>query len=79
MYFYLYIVGNPHPRIQWFRNGRQISGDGDLDIIEEESYCCLVIPSPTEEHAGEYVCQAVNDLGVAEARFQLTYKPDGEL
>ncbi|KAK3083319.1 hypothetical protein FSP39_019350 [Pinctada imbricata] len=68
------VKGNPPPRVQWFRGERQISGDGDLDIIDEGSYSCLVIPCPTAEHAGKYSCQAINDLGVAETHFNLIYK-----
>lgn len=65
-------TGYPKPTIQWLKDDEDLQESATCDVIEETTYSCLVIPNPTIEHAGDYICRAVNSEGICESFFTVT-------
>ncbi|XP_059620360.1 titin-like [Phlebotomus argentipes] len=63
-----HIIGNPTPKITWFKNGEQIKGNKKT----EKDIHTVSIISPTKEDSGEYVVKAVNSSGSVETSCILT-------
>lgn len=76
-----YIVGNPKPKIEWFKNGKP---SPDLPVQEENNVYTLTIPNPKEEDTAEYTVKAKNPHGTAETMAtliieEIKHKPEPPL
>lgn len=58
-----YIVGNPKPKIQWFKNGKPVK---DLPVTEDNNVYIFTLPNPKPEDSAEYTVKAKNPHGTAE-------------
>lgn len=59
-----YIVGNPKPKIQWFKNGEPAP---NLPVTEKDNVYTLTLPTPKpDEDTAEYTVKAKNPHGTAE-------------
>jgi hypothetical protein len=56
------IVGLPKPKVTWFKNGKEITGNAKS---EKDTYMLQII-SPAIEDTGEYTAKAVNSIGSVE-------------
>uniref|UniRef100_A0A1B0CIW0 Titin n=1 Tax=Lutzomyia longipalpis TaxID=7200 RepID=A0A1B0CIW0_LUTLO len=63
-----HIIGNPTPKITWFKNGEQIKGNKKTD----KDIHTLSLITPTRDDSGEYTVKAVNNSGTAETSCTLT-------
>lgn len=71
------IVGNPTPKITWFKDDKPVSKNTKSD---KETHTLTLI-SPTKQEAGVYTVKAVNSVGSVETTANLTieeYVPDTE-
>lgn len=60
------VIGNPTPKIQWFRNEQQLLETKGTTISQEvNGTCSLTITEVFPEDAGEYTCYATNKIGDA--------------
>ena len=62
------IVGNPTPKITWYKNGKPIKSNTKSD----KDTHTLTIIAPTKENSGEYTVKAVNTIGSIETVASLT-------
>lgn len=62
------IVGNPTPKLTWFKNGKPLKAN----IKSDNDTHTLTLIAPTTEHSGEYTVKAVNSLGTVETTATLT-------
>lgn len=72
------VDGYPKPTIQWLKDDEDLQESATCDVIEETTYSCLVIPNPTIEHAGDYICRAVNSEGICETFFTVSMEKNDE-
>lgn len=63
------IVGNPSPKITWYKDGKPIKG---LQPKQDRHVNTLSLIQPQLADTGEYSVVAVNDMGKAETRATLT-------
>lgn len=63
------IVGNPSPKITWYKDGKPIKG---LQLKQDGHVNTLNLIQPQLADSGEYSVTAVNDMGKAETRATLT-------
>lgn len=71
------IVGNPTPKITWFKDGKPITAN----IKSDKDTHSLTLISPTKQNAGVYTVKAVNPVGSIETSANLTIEdhvPDTE-
>ncbi|XP_044160310.1 obscurin-like protein 1 [Bufo gargarizans] len=47
--------------IRWFKNGTEVTPDGNLTLDDEEEKCSLSLVHAQPEHAGEYKCSVGTD------------------
>lgn len=62
------IVGNPTPKIAWFKDGKPIK----TNIKSDKDTHTLTLISPTKDSAGEYTVKATNSVGTVETTAHLT-------
>lgn len=62
------IVGNPTPKISWFKDGEPIKAN----IKSDKETHTLTLISPKKTSAGEYTVKAMNSVGTAETTAHLT-------
>lgn len=62
------IVGNPTPKITWYKNGQVLKGTTTSD---KDTYSLTII-SPVSDNTGEYTVRAVNSIGSIETTAYLT-------
>lgn len=62
------IVGNPAPKVTWYRNGKPLKGDTKSD----NGVHTLTLISPKRDETGEYTVKAENPLGSVETTANLT-------
>ncbi|XP_022252540.1 disorganized muscle protein 1-like [Limulus polyphemus] len=73
------LEANPFPEITWYHGTRQIS-EGERhkciksDIAKDTYGLSLEIRGPTTEDAGNYRCNAVNELGESNANIALNFQ-----
>lgn len=63
------IVGNPAPKITWYKNGKPLKG---LTPKQDGHVNTLTLIQPQVSDTGEYSVVATNDLGIAETKATLT-------
>lgn len=63
------IVGNPAPKITWYKNGKPLKG---LTPKQDGHVNTLTLIQPQVSDIGEYSVVATNDLGTAETKATLT-------
>jgi Immunoglobulin I-set domain len=56
------IVGLPKPKVTWFKNGKEITGNSKTD---KDTYMLQII-TPTLDDTGEYTAKAENPMGSVE-------------
>lgn len=60
------VIGNPTPKLQWFRNEQPLfETKGTIISQEVNGTCSLTISEVFPEDAGEYTCYATNKIGEA--------------
>lgn len=60
------VQGKPIPRVEWFHDNKPIREGKQITILQDsEGVCNLAISEVFPEDAGEYTCQAVNQVGEA--------------
>jgi len=59
------VVGHPKPVVKWYKNGKEISPDGEKIKVQEfkGGYFQLVISNADENDAAVYQIRATNQLG----------------
>lgn len=62
------IVGNPTPKLTWFKNGKQLKAN----IKTDNDTHTLTLIAPTTADSGEYTVKATNALGSIETTATLT-------
>lgn len=62
------VSGNPEPEVQWYKDGRPLRIDGSHVVSKKEDggRHTLTIVNATDKDVGQYSCQAVNKIGVAQ-------------
>lgn len=63
------IVGNPSPKIIWYKDGKPIKG---LQLKQDGHVNTLNLIQPQLTDSGEYSVTAINNMGKAETRATLT-------
>lgn len=67
------IVGNPAPKITWFKDGKPIK----TNIKSDKDTHTLTIIAPTTANSGEYTVRAVNTIGMIETTATLVVEECG--
>ena len=58
------VQGKPIPKVEWYHDNKPIQEGKQITILQDsEGICNLAISEVFPEDAGEYTCQAVNQLG----------------
>ncbi|XP_023246865.1 titin-like [Copidosoma floridanum] len=79
------VHGKPIPKVEWFHDNKPIKEGKQITILQDtEGVCNLAISEVFPEDAGEYICQAVNQIGTATCTTSLEveayeYIPDSEI
>lgn len=75
--------GNPAPRIQWLRDGQDVSTVSELNgrvfVSDTQQTHKLILKQLTENDSGRYVCEAVNNVGRASTYARLLIVTDARL
>lgn len=67
------VVGEPAPKVQWYKDGKTISQDTQHKIEAlAGGVHKLIVKKATQSDLGDYTCEAVNIVGTAETKAQLT-------
>lgn len=76
LYLETHVRGEPHPTIEWVKDGVTISRDDPKyqQFDHADGQCELVVNDPTEKDSGKYVCQASNRCGNAEIPHYVLYE-----
>lgn len=67
------IIGNPTPKVQWFKNGVELKENTKID----KDVYSLTIVTATEADSGEYTVKATNSSGTAISESTLTVEENG--
>uniref|UniRef100_A0A8C3KCK7 Myosin binding protein C3 n=1 Tax=Calidris pygmaea TaxID=425635 RepID=A0A8C3KCK7_9CHAR len=68
------VRGIPKPKIFWYKNKMDLSGDAKYRMFSKQGVLTLEIRKPTPFDGGCYTCKAVNECGEAEIEFFLIQK-----
>ncbi|XP_039185298.1 uncharacterized protein LOC120301772 [Crotalus tigris] len=68
------VTGDPAPQVTWFKGNKNLSQDPAFFCKNDFGVCSLVIPGVTSSDAGQYKVLAVNELGQAISKAELTVK-----
>ncbi|XP_073813115.1 obscurin isoform X2 [Musca autumnalis] len=77
--FLIKIMGDPKPKVQFYKDGQEILESDRINIVREKDYLGyyeLVINEVYKEDAGAYMCKAVNKFGEALCEAQVTTVED---
>ncbi|XP_029939546.1 obscurin [Salarias fasciatus] len=66
------ITGRPTPKIQWYKDGEELTANENMKIVQHGARCSVTIVCPEGEDSGIYTCFAYNDSGHASCQAQLT-------
>ncbi|XP_063174279.1 myosin-binding protein C, cardiac-type [Candoia aspera] len=65
------VRGSPKPKIFWFKNNVDLSGNAKYRMFSKHGVLTLEIRKPSPFDGGIYTCKAVNECGEAEIECQL--------
>uniref|UniRef100_A0A670IEU0 Myosin-binding protein C, cardiac-type n=1 Tax=Podarcis muralis TaxID=64176 RepID=A0A670IEU0_PODMU len=65
------VRGSPKPKIFWFKNKVDLSGDAKYRMFSKHGVLTLEIRKPSPFDGGLYTCKAVNECGEAEIECRL--------
>ncbi|XP_062974902.1 myosin-binding protein C, cardiac-type [Elgaria multicarinata webbii] len=65
------VRGSPKPKIFWFKNKMDLSGDARYRMFSKHGVLTLEIRKPSPFDGGLYTCKAVNECGEAEIECRL--------
>ncbi|KAJ6667200.1 hypothetical protein lerEdw1_017178 [Lerista edwardsae] len=65
------VRGSPKPKIFWFKNKMDLSGDAKYRMFSKHGVLTLEIRKPSPFDSGLYTCKAVNECGEAEIECRL--------
>uniref|UniRef100_A0A8B9CKH5 Myosin-binding protein C, cardiac-type n=1 Tax=Anser brachyrhynchus TaxID=132585 RepID=A0A8B9CKH5_9AVES len=65
------VRGIPKPKIYWYKNKVDLSGDAKYRMFSKQGVLTLEIRKPTPFDGGFYTCKAVNECGEAEIECRL--------
>uniref|UniRef100_A0A8C3VF68 Myosin binding protein C3 n=1 Tax=Catharus ustulatus TaxID=91951 RepID=A0A8C3VF68_CATUS len=65
------VRGIPKPKIFWFKNKMDLSGDAKYRMFSKQGVLTLEIRKPSPFDGGIYTCKAVNECGEAEIECRL--------
>ncbi|NXO01878.1 MYPC3 protein, partial [Rhinopomastus cyanomelas] len=65
------VRGTPKPKIFWYKNKMDLSGDARYRMFSKQGVLTLEIRKPTPFDGGCYTCRAVNECGEAEVECRL--------
>ncbi|KFW03747.1 Myosin-binding protein C, cardiac-type, partial [Eurypyga helias] len=65
------VRGIPKPKIFWYKNKMDLSGDAKYRMFSKQGVLTLEIRKPTPFDGGCYTCRAVNECGEAEIECRL--------
>ncbi|XP_034270808.1 immunoglobulin-like and fibronectin type III domain-containing protein 1 [Pantherophis guttatus] len=68
------VTGDPAPQVTWYKGNKNLSQDPAFLCKNDFGVCSLVIPGVTSADAGQYKVLAVNELGQAISKAELTVK-----
>uniref|UniRef100_K7FHZ5 Immunoglobulin like and fibronectin type III domain containing 1 n=1 Tax=Pelodiscus sinensis TaxID=13735 RepID=K7FHZ5_PELSI len=68
------VGGYPKPKVTWYKDGRNLSGDPAFFSTDACGVCCLVIPAVTKRDEGEYEAEASNAVGRVASKARLLVK-----
>ncbi|KAJ7331817.1 hypothetical protein JRQ81_013997, partial [Phrynocephalus forsythii] len=68
------VTGCPAPKVTWYKDGKNISKDPAFYSKNDFGICSLMIPGVTPADAGQYMVVAINELGEANSKAELTIK-----
>ncbi|XP_055374379.1 obscurin isoform X3 [Condylostylus longicornis] len=81
--FMVKVVGDPKPRITFFKDGKEIEEDSEvMQVVRDKDYLGfyeLVIFQVEKSHSGHYSCEAVNKHGKSECSADVTVCEDKNL
>ncbi|ETE73272.1 Immunoglobulin-like and fibronectin type III domain-containing protein 1, partial [Ophiophagus hannah] len=66
------VTGDPAPQVTWYKGNKNLSQDPAFFCKNDFGVCSLVIPGVTPSDAGQYKVLAVNELGQAISKAELT-------
>ncbi|XP_074853366.1 myosin-binding protein C, cardiac-type [Carettochelys insculpta] len=65
------VRGSPKPKIFWYKNKADLSGDAKYRMFSKQGVLTLEIRKPSPFDGGLYTCKAVNECGEAETECRL--------
>lgn len=68
------VTGDPAPQVTWYKGNKNLSQDPAFLCKNDFGVCSLVIPGVKPADAGQYKVLAVNELGQAISKSELTVK-----
>ena len=70
------VDGKPTPKVEWFKDGKQLKAAGHYEITKDGNSRSVVIHKCRHEDEGTYLCKAFNKFGATSCEAQLTIAPD---
>ncbi|EMP40985.1 Myosin-binding protein C, cardiac-type [Chelonia mydas] len=71
------VRGSPKPKIFWYKNKVDLSGDAKYRMFSKQGVLTLEIRKPSPFDGGFYTCKAVNECGEAEIECRLDVRAPG--
>ncbi|XP_068851719.1 immunoglobulin-like and fibronectin type III domain-containing protein 1 [Aphelocoma coerulescens] len=68
------VGGHPSPKITWYKDSRDLSGDPNYFCTNDFGVCSLVLLGVTKQDEGEYMVEASNEAGRAFSKAFLAIK-----
>ncbi|KAM4759396.1 immunoglobulin-like and fibronectin type III domain-containing protein 1 [Cyanocitta cristata] len=68
------VGGHPSPKITWYKDSRDLSGDPNYFCTNDFGVCSLVVLGVTKQDEGEYMVEASNEAGRAFSKAFLAIK-----
>uniref|UniRef100_A0A8C9F6Y2 Immunoglobulin superfamily member 22 n=1 Tax=Pavo cristatus TaxID=9049 RepID=A0A8C9F6Y2_PAVCR len=68
------VGGHPPPKVTWYKDGRDLSGNPSYFVTNDFGVCSLVILGVSKADEGDYTVEATNESGRAFSRASLTIK-----
>ncbi|KFO59871.1 Immunoglobulin-like and fibronectin type III domain-containing protein 1, partial [Corvus brachyrhynchos] len=68
------VGGHPPPKITWYKDSRDLSGDPNYFCTNDFGVCSLVVLGVTKQDEGEYMVEASNEAGRAFSKAFLAIK-----